>query len=165
VPPSKHIHPVSPFRHHHHPVPSQYGKRRPYIAAAIPKLNNTLFSKYALTKYMLLYVLRLLLEKDTPVGIDIINNPERYVAKKKSRETTLRCIDQVLNDVVTDLNAELDQVGDDFDYRGKLRDESWVKSIAHRLVADYIKLVSRNRIPSFSEEFKGAKGPAIKRKT
>ena len=82
------------------------------------------------------------------------------------RESTLRtrsnelpstkALDKVLQDVVIDLNAELAQVGEDFDYRGKLRDEDWVKGLAHRILADYTKLVSRGRIDSFEEDFRKA---------
>jgi len=57
---------------------------------------------------------------------------------------------------VIDLNAEVAQLGDEFDYRGKLRDEVWVKDLAHRIVAEYTKLVARNRINSFGQDFKDA---------
>lgn len=134
------------------------------ISAIIPKLKNTLFSKYALTRYLLLYVLRLLLEEDSPVGIDLLKNPAKYVAKKRGREAIIGCMDGVLNDVIIDLNAELNQVGEDFDYRGKLRDETWVKAIAHRLVADYTKLVVRGRIDSFSKEFDKARHRKLRAK-
>ena len=68
-----------------------------------------------------------------------------------------------------DLNAELAQVGEDFDYRGKLRDEVWVKALAHRILADHTKLVSRGRIDSFERDFDTAskekpKLPVLKRK-
>jgi hypothetical protein len=58
-----------------------------------------------------------------------------------------------LKDVIIDLNAELDGLGDDFDYRGKLRDEAWIKKTATGLVAEYTKLVSRGRIESFSTDY------------
>ena len=67
-----------------------------------------------------------------------------------------------MNDVVIDLNSELDQLGEDFDYRGKLRDETWVKDLAHRIVAEHKKLVSRSRIDSLSVAYRKATAPAKK---
>jgi hypothetical protein len=133
------------------------------IDAAIPTLKNSLFAKYALTRFLLMYVLRLVLEDDA-VGADAVSNPTAFVSESKNRKAFLKCVDQILNDIVIDLNAELDQLGDDFDYRGKLRDEAWVKDLANRLFGDYRKLVSRGRIDSFEAEFKKAKtGTSVKR--
>jgi hypothetical protein len=133
------------------------------IDAAIPTLKNSLFAKYALTRFLLMYVLRLVLEDDT-VGADAVSNPTPFVSNSKNRKAFLKCVDQILNDIVIDLNAELEQLGDDFDYRGKLRDEAWVKDSANRLVGDYRKLVSRGRIDSFESDFKKAKtGMSVKR--
>ena len=128
------------------------------INAAIPRLKNSLFAKYALTRFLLLYVMRLVLDGDA-VGANAVLNPNAYVNDKHNRRAFLKCADQILNDIVIDLNAELEQLGEDFDYRGKLRDEVWVKDLANRLVGDYRKLVSRGRIDSFGVEFKKAKGP------
>jgi hypothetical protein len=128
------------------------------IDAMIPRLQNSLFAKYALTRFLLMYIARLILDADA-VGANAVANPNIYVSDKRNRRAFLRCADQILNDIVIDLNAELDQLGADFDYRGKLRDEVWVKDLAARLVGDYRKLVSRGRIDSFEVEFKKAKGP------
>lgn len=64
----------------------------------------------------------------------------------------MKAVDKLLDDIVIDLNAELAQVGEDFDYRGKLRDEA----LAHRILADHTKLVSRGRIDSFERDFETA---------
>ena len=125
------------------------------IAAAIPKLQNTLFAKYALTHFLLLYICRLIIEADD-VGKDILQRPGKYVADKRQRKALISAIDKILEDIVIDLNAEVAQLGDEFDYRGKLRDEVWVKDVAHRIVAEHNKLVARNRINSFGRDFKEA---------
>jgi hypothetical protein len=125
------------------------------IAAAIPKLQNTLFAKYALTHFLLLYICRLIIEADD-VGKDILQRPGKHVADKRQRKALISAVDKILEDIVIDLNAEVAQLGDEFDYRGKLRDEVWVKDVAHRIVAEYNKLVARNRINSFGRDFKEA---------
>ena len=125
------------------------------VSAAIQKLDNSLFAKYVLTRFLILYILRLILEDD-PLGKQLIADPSRYVGDKKMRAALLAALDKLLNDVVIDLNAELAQVGEDFDYRGKLRDEVWVKALAHRILADHAKLVARGRIDSFERDFETA---------
>ncbi len=49
--------------------------------------------------------------------------------------------------------AEIDQLGEDFDYRGKLRDEKWCKELAHEIAATHKKLVDRGRLDSFEKIF------------
>lgn len=125
------------------------------VNQAIGKIKNTLFAKYTLTRYLMIYIVRLLLEEDD-LGKDVVAAPELYVLDKNKREALAASIGRILDDVVIDLNAEVDQLGEDFDYRGKLRDEAWVKALAHRLVADHRKLVARQRILPISEEYKNA---------
>jgi hypothetical protein len=130
---------------------------------AMKKLKNTLFAKYALTRFLMLYIVRLVLEEDD-LGKEVISNPASYIADKKRRKALITCIARILDDVVIDLNAEVAQLGEDFDYRGKLRDEAWVKALAHKVVSDHRKLVARGRILPLSEEFKNALATATAKK-
>jgi len=52
-----------------------------------------------------------------------------------------------------DINAEVDEYGDEFDYRGKLRDSEWVKDLAKEVVSTYLKMVQRKRLDSFQIEW------------
>ncbi|PYL72603.1 MAG: hypothetical protein DMF26_16190 [Verrucomicrobia bacterium] len=97
----------------------------------------------------------MLIEADE-VGRDILQHPGKYVADKKQRQALISATDKILADIVIDLNAEVAQLGDEFDYRGKLRDEVWVKELVHKIVAEHAKLVARNRINSFGQDFKEA---------
>jgi hypothetical protein len=49
--------------------------------------------------------------------------------------------------------VEVDDYGDAFDYRDKLRDSNVAKELSRKIVADHLKQVSRKRIKSFSEEW------------
>ena len=62
-------------------------------------------------------------------------------------------VKRVLHDIAIDLNAELGDLGEKFDYRRRLREESWVKGLWRTTVADYEKQVARNRIPSFAKDW------------
>jgi hypothetical protein len=55
--------------------------------------------------------------------------------------------------VIIDVNAEVEEYGDDFDYRGRLRDENWVKELSKQVVKDHLKQAHRKRVKSFSGEW------------
>ena len=116
-------------------------------------INNTLFGKYALTKFAILYILRNIFESDN-AGKDLIQMPSKFVRNKKDRQNFEACVLQIVNEIIVDLNGEVDEIGEDFDYREKLRNSDWVKDIAKKVVGSHIKLVMRNRIPSFEAAWK-----------
>ena len=116
-------------------------------------IENTLVGKYVLTRYVMMYIVREILENDA-VGEDVILNPEAFVRKEERREKFRKCVRNLLQDVAIDLNAEVEDYGDDFDYRGRLRDEDWVKKLRRTIVADYQKQVARGRVPSFESDWK-----------
>lgn len=113
---------------------------------------NTLFWKYLLTRYLMLYLIREILESDEQ-GRQIIETPANMTRCESERRRFRECIKTLLGDLVVDLNSEVKEEGENFDYRGKLRDEEWVKRLCRRLVADHKKLVNRGRVPSFAEEW------------
>jgi hypothetical protein len=122
------------------------------IKGFLPKINNQLVAKYKLTQYIILYVLRNILEKE-PLYKEIIMRPGRFVRTQMARSHFHDCISRIIGDVIVDLNAEVDEFGEDFDYRDKLRNEDWVIAINKTIVAEYTKLINRHRIHSFSEEW------------
>jgi hypothetical protein len=122
------------------------------IIVALPKINNHLLGRYALTKYLLLYVVGEILNGDE-LSQEIADSPMKFVREIPQRDHFRECISQILADVVIDLNAEVDGLGEDFDYRDKLRDSKWVTEISKKVVADHRKLVARGRISSFNDEW------------
>lgn len=113
-------------------------------------IKNQLFARYVLTKFFILYVLRLIFEQDDG-GIRVIESPDDFVLDADDRAQFRQTVRAILNEIVTDLDAEIDQLGDDFDYRGRLRDESWCDRLAHEISATHKKLVDRGRLESFAE--------------
>ena len=123
------------------------------IQDATHKLNNQLFGKYALTRYALLYILRLILEEDE-IGKDMISTPRRYVRDATAQQRLRECLKSIVNDIIIDVNGEVEPFGDDFDYRDKLRDSQWIQTMAQAVVGNYLKLVQRGRIQSLTAEWK-----------
>ena len=115
-------------------------------------IENALVAKYVLTRYVMIYVVREIFEND-PVGRTVINSPEDFVRDTSNREKFRSCVRQLLQDLAIDLNAEVEEYGDDFDYRGRLRDEEWVKALRRTIVSDYQKQVARRRVPSFASDW------------
>jgi hypothetical protein len=122
------------------------------ITASTEKIDNKLFGKYALTKQAMFYILRCILENDSR-GRELISDPAPFVRSQENRSRFISCITRIINDMVIDLNAEVKEFGDEFDYRGKLRDAEWVKKLSKEVVSDYLKLVQRKRIDSFESEW------------
>lgn len=122
------------------------------ILDASAKIKNKLFGKYGLTKQVLLYIVRSIIENDA-LKKDLLTNPSLFVRAQDVRTHFKNCINRIMDDVIIDINAELDELGKDFDYRGKLRDSTWVKDLTRKVVSDYLKLVNRGRINSFETEW------------
>lgn len=122
------------------------------IRDASPRINNQLFGKYVLTRYALLFILRLILEEDE-IGREMIRRPAEFVRLPGVQKKLLDCLRAIVNDIVIDVNGEVDPLGGDFDYRGKLRDTEWIKALARSVVGNHLKLVQRGRIPSLKAEW------------
>lgn len=123
------------------------------VDEALKKINNKMFAQYVLARYLLVYMVRNILESNTTAG-EIFRNPGKFVRLAKDRSKFRGCIDTVLTDLAIDINAEVDDLGDTFDYRDKLRDSTWVKDLNKKILADHLKQVARQRIKSFDEEWR-----------
>ncbi|MDE0644615.1 MAG: AIPR family protein [Gammaproteobacteria bacterium] len=119
---------------------------------ASKEIDNTLFGKYVLTRYLLMFIVRQILE-DEELGQEVIRRPENFVRSEENSVKFKESIRTLLTDVVIDLNDEVEQYGDDFDYRGRLRDEKWVVKLARTITTDRKKQVARKRIPSFKDDW------------
>jgi hypothetical protein len=120
---------------------------------ALPEIKNQLVGKYKLTRYVLIYIVRNMLENDA-LAQEILTTPEKFVRNEDDRNRFRAAISRIVGDIIVDLNAELDDYGPDFAYRDRLRDSEWVRELSKEVVADHIKLTRRNRIQSFAEEWK-----------
>jgi hypothetical protein len=122
------------------------------IEEATGKLKNQLFGKYTLTRYALLYILRLILEEDE-IGRKMLLSPGDFIRNHPTQQLLMKFMKSIINDIIIDVNGEVDPLGDDFDYRDKLRDDVWVKNLARSVVGNYLKLVERGRIQSLKLEW------------
>lgn len=122
------------------------------ISDASHRIENGLFGKYALTKFVILYMLRLILEDDK-TGRQLLARPDAFVRDVTTRERLTAAIRKIVDDMIVDINHEVREFGVDFDYRGRLRDSEWVKNLAKTVVGTHQKMVQRGRVPSLDSEW------------
>jgi hypothetical protein len=116
------------------------------------KIENQLFGRYALARYLILYIVREILQSDEMLN-EVSDDPLKFVRSETARANFRACVELLVNDIIGDLNDELKTVEENFDYRGKLRDQTWVQNLSRRIVGDHRKLVSRGLMPSFKQEW------------
>ncbi len=121
----------------------------------IDDIENKLIARYALTKYALMYVTRGILENDT-IGQQLIQTPEEFVKNENLRKALKEALLVIIDDIIIDLNAEVGDLAEDFDYKSSLRNDDWVKKLSRNIVSNYLKQIKRKRIPSFEDELKKA---------
>lgn len=123
------------------------------IQSKLGSINNQLIARYNLTRFAILYFVRTILENDD-VGRDAILRPENYVRDQIDRADFIACTNRIIDDIIVDLNMEVDGLSEDFDYKSRLREESWVNSLSKNIVGTYLKLVKSNRLSSFTKEWR-----------
>jgi hypothetical protein len=126
------------------------------IKGSMNAMTNPLAAKYVVTQYFLMYVVRLIVEKD-PIAVDLLVRPEKFVRASKDRANFQTCMSTVTDDLVTDLNIAIEDAGKDFDYRDKFRDLKWVKEKAAEFLGTRQKLVRRKTIQSLKESWDNRK--------
>lgn len=121
----------------------------------IEDIENKLIARYALTKYALMYVIRGILENDS-VGLKLIQSPEEFVKNEDLRKALKEALLVIIDDIIIDLNAEVGDLSEDFDYKSSLRNDEWVKKLSRSIVSNHLKQIKRKRIPSFKDELEKA---------
>jgi hypothetical protein len=122
------------------------------IISQLPTVTNQLVAKYALTRFAIMYILRQIFESDNK-GKELLSNPESFVKLLQDRTDFIAAVTTLIKDIIIDFNGEVQNLGEDFDYKSKLRDEVWIKKLSQEIVSSYLKQVSRQRIDSFESEW------------
>lgn len=122
------------------------------IKAELSNIENQLFAKYVLTQYAILYIVREILDKDS-LSEKILKTPEFFVRTDADRTRFKWAVGRIISDIVSDLNEELKEYGDNFDYRSKLRDSNWITEVKKKLVATHSKMIKRKVIDDFTTDW------------
>jgi hypothetical protein len=128
------------------------------VLSRLGRVENQLLARYTLTKFLLIYLVREALETD-PTGKQFCQDPAAFIRQTDGRKRIVHCVSGILDDLVTDLNAEVklrEQTGDPFDYKRELKSRNAVLTLSRELIPQYEKLVNRGRAPSFEEEWESS---------
>ena len=125
------------------------------INRGLDKLKDQLVARYNLTQYLVLYLVRLALEKDE-LGARLLKNP-RQIWEEFGPEAISSAFDVVVDDLVVDLNAELAERNDSdspFDHKRELKSPNAIRDLSNAVLPSYEKAIRRNRATSFSSELR-----------
>lgn len=116
------------------------------------KIEHKLLANYSLKSYFLLFVISRIFQQSTK-GKEIYKNPEKAFDLSCGIDTICHCVGEILKEVIVDLNAEVKEAGDTFDYKNLLKSPREVKALAEKILATHLKLVSRGRVNSLDKEW------------
>lgn len=125
------------------------------VIDALPNIENQMLGSYRLTRYFMLYLVRLALELDQ-CGKSFIENPAQYLQESDGRRKIKVAIRPVISDLVIDLNAEVRERADSdnpLDFKRELKSLNSVRELSRSIVANYQKSVARGRADSFGAEW------------
>lgn len=125
------------------------------IVEKMESITDQHFANYALSKFFVLHLVSEAL-RTSDWGTDFILQPEDYVLQNKGFETLDVCINAMLSDLITDLNGELqDRIEQQkpIDFKRELKSATAVAALTRGVISAYQKLVARNRIPAFEDEW------------
>lgn len=105
-------------------------------------------SRYGLTRFFLLSVVAELVKYD--------DNASKYLKNPKMLFDTggidkfVEAIETILQSIIVDLNYEIEDLGDQFDYKGDLKSPKKIQELRNKLLRSYEKDVARNKADSLA---------------
>jgi hypothetical protein len=114
-------------------------------------LSDPKIASYKLTRHFLLYAVRRVLETSN-VGEAIIANPKRALDNWADVEPVLK---DIVVGLITDLDDEIGQLDDGFDYKAAFKSPNRVPELAAALLRSYNKDLRRGRIDNPDDRLAG----------
>lgn len=119
------------------------------IQDALEDIEYRPLAKYGLTRFFLLSVVNSLMNDDK-VAKEYVRNPKAVFEDGKV-DALCSAVRQILSAVIIDLNYEVDDLGEKFDYKSDLKSPSKIRELEGKLLRSYEKDIARNKAPSLSE--------------
>ena len=119
------------------------------IQEALEDIEFRPLAKYGLTRFFLLSVVNSLMNDDE-VAQEFARNPKRVFEERKV-DTLCRAVEVILRAVIIDLNYEVDDLGENFDYKSDLKSPSKIRELEGKLLRSYQKDIARKKAPALCE--------------
>jgi len=123
------------------------------VSFKLPMIKNPALSRYRLTKFFLLYVLSRLLSSDS-LGEQVFKDPSVIMKIENWGEKLLAALDPILSSLIIDLNYEVDEAGEAFDYKSELKSPNRVRERADDLLKSYDKEIAKGKMATFADLWK-----------
>lgn len=106
------------------------------------QIENSLISKYGITKFLILYFLKKILVSDQ-FGVKLSQDPKPYVIDSTLTEKLLRFFERLISLIIVEVNAYISneqqtqtkEILIEFPYREKLRDKDFVEKLGLEIVS------------------------------
>jgi len=116
------------------------------IIKTTPNIDYKPLSKYGLTRFFLMSVVSELLSLDETAK-EYTRNPKKLFDDGKV-DQFMDAIESILRSVIIDLNYEVDELGEQFDYKGDFKSPKKIKELRSRLLRSFEKDVARGKAES-----------------
>lgn len=118
------------------------------ILNSVPAIEYKPLSKYGLTRFFLLSVISEILSKDTACA-EYVRKPKALIESNKY-PSFLAAVREALGSLIIDLNYEVKERGDNFDYKGDLKSPTKIKDLKSELLKSYEKELAKGKIQNIS---------------
>lgn len=119
------------------------------IVDCAEKIEYRPLSKYGLTRFFLLSCVSEMLSKDEGFK-EYLRNPRSLHGTEKHGKF-LGALRETLGSMIIDLNYEVRQRGDNFDYKGDLKSPTKIKELRSELLKSYEKELAKGKMKRISE--------------
>lgn len=118
------------------------------VERAMPGIEYKPLSKYGLTRFFLLSAMSELLKKDKDCD-QFVRDPQTIPAEKET--AFFDAVKSAVGSMIIDLNYEVKQRGDSFDYKGDLKSPAKVRELRAELLKSYEKEVAKGKMGKISD--------------
>ena len=126
---------------------------RKVVLDELSKMDNRPFASYSQTPFLVLYLLRELLETRESGGMSLCRDQSMFVSKLNGRARLAHSIGPTVKCVVNNLGAYLQQHGPAFDYKKDLKSGAKTKEISAQVTAFYRQCLASKYVRPFNQEW------------
>lgn len=120
------------------------------IQDAMQEIEYKPLSKYGLTRFFLLSLLSELISDDE-VASEYSKDPKKVFDEGKI-ETFVSSLRELLGSLIVDLNYEVAEMGDTFDYKNDLKSPTKIRELRAKILRSYKKDVARGKVSSLADQ-------------
>lgn len=123
------------------------------VVKLLETMKNELFGKYNLTRYLIIYLIREVLDNDE-IGKDLCLYPSKYLKADNARVLLTEALAEVATCIVNVLDSEYTRrkkAEEYYDYKSDLKSPKKVAEISAIIVSQYQTIIGSGYAPSFSK--------------